>query len=99
MRFNLAGPSSNPSNCRPLVKEGLADVSEQYGARANDWSRRDLSLARTRADDKALKDLIKLFLSMLSDEIAIWESFGTTQPSMVVTLDDVPIAIVYERPR
>ncbi len=36
---------------------------------------------------------------MLSDEIAIWESFGTTQPAMVVTLDDVPIAIVYQRPR
>ena len=36
---------------------------------------------------------------MLADEIAIWESFGTTQPSMVITLDDVPIAIVYERPR
>lgn len=35
---------------------------------------------------------------MLSDEIAIWESFGTTQPSMVITLDDVPITIVYERP-
>jgi hypothetical protein len=35
---------------------------------------------------------------MLADEIAIWESFGTTQPTMVVTLDDVPIAIVYERP-
>jgi 4-amino-4-deoxy-L-arabinose transferase-like glycosyltransferase len=35
---------------------------------------------------------------MLSDEIAIWENFGTTQPSMVLTLDDVPIAIVYERP-
>jgi 4-amino-4-deoxy-L-arabinose transferase-like glycosyltransferase len=35
---------------------------------------------------------------MLADEIAIWESFGTTQPSMVITLDDVPITIVYERP-
>jgi hypothetical protein len=35
---------------------------------------------------------------MLTDEIAIWESFGTTQPSMVITIDDVPITIVYERP-
>lgn len=35
---------------------------------------------------------------MLADEIAIWESLGTTQPAMVVTLDDVPIAIVYQRP-
>ncbi|MFO7562786.1 MAG: phospholipid carrier-dependent glycosyltransferase [Enhygromyxa sp.] len=35
---------------------------------------------------------------MLSDEIAIWERLGTTQPAMVITLDDVPIAIVYQRP-
>lgn len=38
-------------------------------------------------------------MHMLSDEIAIWERFGTTRPSMVLTLDDVPIAIVYERAR
>jgi hypothetical protein len=36
---------------------------------------------------------------MLSDELVIWESFGTVQPSMVLTLDDVPITIVYERAR
>jgi len=36
---------------------------------------------------------------MLSDEIAIWESFGTAQPAMVLSLDDVPVAVVYERPR
>ena len=35
---------------------------------------------------------------MLSDEIALWESFGTLQPAMVLTLDDVPITIVYRRP-
>ncbi len=35
---------------------------------------------------------------MLSDELAIWAAFGTTQPAMVLTLDDVPIAIVYRRP-
>ena len=35
---------------------------------------------------------------MFADEIAIWESLGTTQPAMVVTLDDVQIAIVYQRP-
>lgn len=70
MRFNLAGPSSNPGNCHPPVKEGLADVSEQHDARTNDGSTPDVSLARTRADDKTLKDLIKLFLSMLSYETA-----------------------------
>lgn len=35
---------------------------------------------------------------MLSDEIAIWDSFGTVQPAMVLTLDDVPVTIVYQRP-
>ena len=35
---------------------------------------------------------------MLSDEIAIWEALGTTQPAMVVTLDDVPVTIVYRAP-
>jgi 4-amino-4-deoxy-L-arabinose transferase-like glycosyltransferase len=35
---------------------------------------------------------------MLSDEIEIWESFGTTRPAMVITLDDVPITVVYQRP-
>ena len=35
---------------------------------------------------------------MLSEEIAIWDSFGTTQPAMVLSLDDVPITIVYQRP-
>ena len=34
---------------------------------------------------------------MLSEEIAIWDSFGTTQPAMVLTLDDVPVTIVYQR--
>jgi 4-amino-4-deoxy-L-arabinose transferase-like glycosyltransferase len=38
-------------------------------------------------------------MHMLGDEIAIWESFGTVRPTMVLTLDDVPITIVYERPR
>ena len=37
-------------------------------------------------------------MHMLSDEIAIWASFGTVQPSMLLTLDDVPVTIVYERP-
>lgn len=35
---------------------------------------------------------------MLSDEIAIWDNLGTVQPAMVLTLDDVPVAIVYQRP-
>jgi hypothetical protein len=36
-------------------------------------------------------------MHMLSDEIAIWEQLGTVQPSMVLTLDDVPVTIVYQR--
>ncbi|KIG19250.1 hypothetical protein DB30_03806 [Enhygromyxa salina] len=35
---------------------------------------------------------------MLSDEIEIWDRFGTVQPAMVLTLDDVPVTIVYQRP-
>ncbi|NJK32361.1 MAG: hypothetical protein HC927_08105 [Deltaproteobacteria bacterium] len=34
---------------------------------------------------------------MLADEIELWEEFGTVQPAAVLTLDDVPVAIVYER--
>ena len=33
----------------------------------------------------------------LSDEIQVWESTGSTAPTMVLTLDDVPVAIVYQR--
>jgi hypothetical protein len=36
-------------------------------------------------------------MHMRSDELAIWDAMGTTRPSMVLTLDDVPITIVYSR--
>lgn len=45
-------------------------------------------------------DVALLFpeMHMLSDELAIWQQFGTTAPAMVLSLDDVPLTIVYERP-
>lgn len=54
-----------------------------------------------RASGLAGAELALLFPEkhMLTDEIAIWTSFGTTRPAMVLTLDDVPIAVVYERGR
>jgi 4-amino-4-deoxy-L-arabinose transferase-like glycosyltransferase len=54
---------------------------------------------RPVAVDRADAALLFPEMHMLSDEIAIWESFGTTAPSMVLTLDDVPLTIVYERSR
>ncbi|MCA9687659.1 MAG: hypothetical protein KC457_36205, partial [Myxococcales bacterium] len=35
-------------------------------------------------------------MHMLSDEIALWERMGTA-PVMVLTLDDVPVTVVYAR--
>ena len=54
---------------------------------------------RVSAVDRAEAALLFPEMHMLSDEIAIWESLDTVQPSMVLTLDDVPITIVYERSR
>jgi hypothetical protein len=54
---------------------------------------------RATGVDRADAALLFPEMHMLSDEIAIWESLGTVQPSMVLTLDDVPITIVYERAR
>ena len=34
---------------------------------------------------------------MLADELELWEDFGTVQPSAVLTLDDVPVALMYSR--
>lgn len=34
---------------------------------------------------------------MLSDEIELWEHMDTAAPSMVLTLDDVPVTVVYRR--
>jgi hypothetical protein len=54
---------------------------------------------RATGVDRAEAALLFPEMHMLSDEIAIWDSLGTVQPSMVLTLDDVPITIVYERVR
>jgi hypothetical protein len=54
---------------------------------------------RATGVDRADAALLFPEMHMLSDEIAIWDSLGTVQPSMVLTLDDVPITIVYERVR
>jgi hypothetical protein len=54
---------------------------------------------RATGVDRADAALLFPEMHMLSDEIAIWDSLGTTAPSMVLTLDDVPITIVYERAR
>jgi hypothetical protein len=54
---------------------------------------------RATGVDRADAALLFPEMHMLSDELAIWENLGTVQPSMVLTLDDVPITIVYERPR
>ena len=35
---------------------------------------------------------------MLSEEIEIWDGLGTVQPAMLLTLDDVPVTIVYIEP-
>jgi hypothetical protein len=54
---------------------------------------------RATGVDRADAALLFPEMHMLSDEIAIWDSLGTVQPSMLLTLDDVPITIVYERAR
>lgn len=65
MRFNPAGLSSNPAGRHPSMEEVLADVSEQDGAHANDLSTPQRVRDVREIGDKALKDLIKLFLAML----------------------------------
>lgn len=34
---------------------------------------------------------------MLSDEIELWEAFDTVEPAAMLTLDDVPVVLVYRR--
>lgn len=34
---------------------------------------------------------------MLADEIELWEAFDTVEPAAVLTLDDVPVVVVYRR--
>ncbi len=34
---------------------------------------------------------------MLSDEIELWDQLGTVEPSAMLTLDDVPLVLVYRR--
>jgi hypothetical protein len=68
----------------------LAALQYQREGRWPGWI--DSSLARA--------DVALLFPEQhtLSDELAIWAAFGTTQPAMILTLDEVPIALVYRRP-
>jgi hypothetical protein len=36
-------------------------------------------------------------MHMLSDEIELWEQLDTNTPAAVLTLDDVPVVLLYRR--
>ena len=77
---------------RVFVHDVHALALEQYRreGRWPGWTR-----ARAGTGDAAL-----LFPErhMLSEEIQIWDGLGTVQPAMLLTLDDVPVTVVYLRP-
>ena len=88
----------------PLLGEGVLEARKVYvhdvHALAIEQYRREGRWPGWRRTGPGGADAALLFpeMHMLSDEIQIWDSMGTTQPSMILTLDDVPVTVVYERP-
>jgi hypothetical protein len=89
----------------PLLDEGALAAKRMYlhdvHQLAAEQYRREGRWPGWQSSGLGRADAALLFpeMHMLSDEIAIWESFGTVTPTMVLSLDDVPVTIVYERPK
>jgi 4-amino-4-deoxy-L-arabinose transferase-like glycosyltransferase len=78
----------------PLHVHDLHELARQQYEREGRWPPVPaVPLSRARAA------LLFHERHMLSDEIAVWNTLGTTSPSAVLTLDDVPLTSLYRSPR
>lgn len=78
----------------PLYVHDMHELARQQYEREGRWPPvAAVPLSRARAA------LLFHERHMLSDEIAVWNTLGTTSPSAVLTLDDVPLTSLYRAPR
>ena len=80
------------------VGVGSSFHAETAGSAAS--SPRSSSISPDRApkdSSRASAGLLFPEKHMLADEIELWEAFDTVEPAAILTLDDVPVVVVYRR--